>query len=253
LTPSGTDPERDGPEPIGCRLLQAFLRRYAEKEADAVVPFLAGRRILDLGAGEGYVADALRRRTGAWTCAVDVGLFRRAAVPYLTYDGTRLPFQDCAFDTTLLLLTLHHCAEAEAVLDEALRVTRRRLIVMESVYRNARERFWLDLLDGRVNRSRHGGRMHIALTFRTPGEWAALFAARRLRPLAARWLGPWWERLVHHPILFVLEKPQPPAPLSPSMGEDTDEGANSPEPSVSCSPYPRPIPEGHMRELKSPL
>ncbi|MGH7278543.1 MAG: class I SAM-dependent methyltransferase, partial [Candidatus Rokuibacteriota bacterium] len=121
-------------------MLHAFLRRYARRQAATVAPFVVGRRILDLGAGEAYVAAALAPR---WTCAVDVGPFRRAPGRYVVYDGGRLPFPDGAFDTTLLLLVLHHCADADAVLDEACRVTRRRVIVTESVYRNRRERFWL--------------------------------------------------------------------------------------------------------------
>ncbi len=207
LKPSGTRPEPGGPAALLSRLLQAFLGRYAEMEADAVCPFLAGRRLLDLGAGEGYVAAAVHRRTGAWTCAVDVGPFRRAAGPYVTYDGLRLPFGDGAFDTTLILLTLHHCAAPETVLDEALRVTRRRLIVTESVYRNRRERFWLDLLDGRLNGYRHGGRMPVPFAFRRAEGWQALFATRGLTPIATRWIGPWWERVVHRPVLFVLDTP----------------------------------------------
>ena len=188
------------------RLLHVFLRLYAEAEAKAVAPFLVGPKLLDLGAGEGYVAGALRERTRLWFCSVDVGAFRRAAGPYVTYDGTRLPFPDAAFDTTLLLLTLHHCVEPEAVLDEVLRVTRRRLIVMESVYRNRLERFWLDLLDGWLNRYRHDGKMTVPLAFRGPQEWQRLFVSRGLRVVEIRWLGSWGERLVHHPLLFVLEK-----------------------------------------------
>jgi ubiquinone/menaquinone biosynthesis C-methylase UbiE len=188
------------------RGLQAFLRRYADSEAAAVAPFLRGRRILDLGAGEGYVAAALRRRIPVWVCSADVGLFRRVDAAYVTYDGSRLPFRDAAFDTTLLLLTLHHCAAPETVLDEAVRVTRRRLIVLESVYRNWRERFWLDLLDSRLNRYRHHGQMPVALAFRCPQEWEWLFASRRLKVVATHYLGSWWERLVHHPALFVCEK-----------------------------------------------
>ena len=191
------------------RLLQTFLRRYAGKQAAAVSPFLFGRRILDLGAGEGFLADVIRRRTGRWVCSVDVGSFGRATGPYVTYDGTRLPFADVTMDTTLILLTLHHCTDAEAVLEEALRVTRWRLIVIESVCRTRLERFWLELLDARLNGYRHGGRMHVPLAFRRPEEWRALFESRGLRAIATQWLGPWWERLVHHPLMFVLEK-QPP-------------------------------------------
>ncbi len=198
-------PRRDG---LAAWLLDAILRRYAEVEATAVAPHLAGHRLLDLGAGEGYVAAALRRRADLWTCAVDVGAFRRTSGPYVAYDGTRLPFRDATFDTTLLLLTLHHCADPASVLDEALRVTRRRLVVTESVCENRRDRFWLDLLDGRLNRRRHGGAMPVALGFRPAEGWQALFASRGLATLHARWLGAWWERLVHRPRLFVLERPE---------------------------------------------
>ncbi len=188
------------------RLLERFLRHYAEGQAAAVAPFVRGRRLLDLGAGEAFVATALRGRDDLMVCSVDVGLFRQAPVPYVVYDGLRLPFRDATFDTTLVLLTLHHCAAPETVLDEALRVTRQRLIVTESVYRNGVDHFWLHLLDGRLNRHRHGGRMPAAPAFGSPERWQALFAARGFATVETRWLGPWWERLVHHPLLYALER-----------------------------------------------
>jgi SAM-dependent methyltransferase len=186
--------------------LQALLRRYAESEAEAIVPFLVGGRLLDLGAGEGYVTAALWRRTGTWVCAVDIGPYRQVPVPYLIYDGSRLPFENGTFDTTLISLALHHCADPEAVLDEALRVTSLRLIILESVYRNRWERFCLEHLDGWLNRYRHGGEMHLPLAFKRAEEWQQLFDARPVRIIDRLWLGSRWERLVHQPLLFVLEK-----------------------------------------------
>ncbi len=193
-------------QPLIARLLQASLCRYAESEAEAIAPFLVGRCLLDLGAGEGYVSAALQRRTGTWTCAVDVGCYRRMPVPYLIYDGSRLPFDDAAFDTTLISLALHHCADPEVVLDEALRVTRSRLIILESVYRHRWERFCLERLDVWLNRYRHGGEMHRPLAFKRAEEWQQVFETRSLRTIDRRWLGSRWARLVHQPLLFVLEK-----------------------------------------------
>jgi SAM-dependent methyltransferase len=184
--------------------VDAFLRRYAIGEADDVRPFVVGPRVLDLGGGEGWVAAALARHGWRVICA-DVGPFARTAGAYVVYDGTRLPFADAAFDTTLLLLTLHHCEKPEAVLDEALRVTRGRLIVTESVYRTRLDRFWLDLLDGRFNRLRHGGLMPTPLGFRRAEDWRALFTSRGLTLTATVWLGGRLERLIHHPVAFVLD------------------------------------------------
>ena len=181
-------------------LVEALLRRYARRQARDVAPWIVGSRALDLGAGEGFVLAALGIGT-----AVDVGPFRRAAIPYVVYDGSALPFAAATFDTTLLLLTLHHCDKPESVLDEAVRVTRHRLILTESVYRNRLDHFWLRALDPRFNRHRHAGRMPAPLAFRTDAEWKALFASRHLRPVAARWLGSHLERLIHHPRLYVLD------------------------------------------------
>jgi SAM-dependent methyltransferase len=183
-------------------VVEAFLQRYARRQARDVAPWIVGSRVLDLGAGEGFVLAAL----GAGI-AVDVGSFRRAAVPYVVYDGSALPFAEATFDTTLLLLTLHHCDKAESVLDEAVRVTRHRLILTESVYRNRLDRFWLRALDRRFNRLRHTGRMPAPLAFRPSAAWEALFASRRLRLITARWLGSNLERLIHHPRLYVLDVP----------------------------------------------
>jgi SAM-dependent methyltransferase len=185
--------------------VERLLRWYAQRQTAAIREFVVGRRVLDLGAAEAYVAAALADRTGTWACGVDIGAYRRAGVPYVVYDGGRLPFQDASFDTTLLLLTLHHCDAPEVVLDEAIRVTRRRLVVTESVYRTRLERFWLDALDGRVNRFRHDSAMPPALHVRPPQAWARLFETRALSVVATRWLGSALERLVHHPVLWALD------------------------------------------------
>jgi hypothetical protein len=87
-----------------------------------------------------------------------------------------------------------------------LRVTGVRLIILESVYRYRWERFCLERLDDWLNRYRHGGDMHSALGLKRVDEWQRIFAARSLETVDRRWLGSRWERLVHQPALFVLEK-----------------------------------------------
>jgi len=188
------------------RLLQSFLRRYARREARALAPYVVGTRVLDLGAGEGWVGEALRGLTPVWACGVDVAPFGLADGPYVVYDGTRLPFPDDAFDSTLISFALHHCDQPDAVLAEAVRVTRARLLVVESVYRSRSERFWLNLLDARLNRRRHGGRMNVPLGFKSPDAWRALFESRGLAVVAMEWIGSRLESLVHHPLLFVVDK-----------------------------------------------
>src|SRR5262245_27274798 len=185
----------------------ALLRRYASGEAAAVAPHVRGRRVLDLGAAEGWVAAALGATTSVWACGADVGPHRRAPGAYVVYDGARLPFGAGVFDTTLALLPLHHWPAPGTVLAEAVRVTRQRLIVTESVWRTRLERFWLVTLDGRLNGLRHEGRMAPAVSVRRPEQWRELFRSRGLTIAHEQWLGSRCERLVHHPLLVVLDVP----------------------------------------------
>ncbi len=77
---------------------------------------------------------------------------------------------------------------------------------MESVSRNPWERFWLHLLGGGLNLHRHDGGMPVPRAFRSPAQWRTWFESLGLRLAHERWLGWRWERFVHHPLLFVLEK-----------------------------------------------
>ena len=166
---------------IGARsLLARVLRLRGRGKAERVDRLLPpASRVLDLGCGEGHVGAALADLGHRVTLA-DVADFHRAALPFARYDGRRLPFTNDAFDAVVLYFVLHHAADPEAALAEAMRVGRR-VVVVESVYRTARERRVLDLLDRLANRLR-GGRVMAKqeehLHFRPAAEWAEL--ARRL-------------------------------------------------------------------------
>jgi len=188
------------------QLLQRFLRRYARGEARALAPYVVGKRLLDLGSGEGWVGAALRELAPIRDCGADVAPFRLVPGRYVVYDGARLPFRDRTFDTTLISFALHHCDAPETVLAEAVRVTRIRLLVVESLYLPRSERFWLDLLDARLNRHRHGGRMNAPGAFKSPEAWRTLFASHGLAVVGTEWIGSRLEHLVHHPLLFVMDK-----------------------------------------------
>jgi 2-polyprenyl-3-methyl-5-hydroxy-6-metoxy-1,4-benzoquinol methylase len=102
----------------------------------ALVDFVAeraGRRVLDLGCGLGGYSRALGER-GHDCYALDVvddyverarGLGVRADV----YDGERLPLDDRAVDTVVLIEVLEHLADPAALLREAARVARESVLV----------------------------------------------------------------------------------------------------------------------------
>lgn len=136
--------------PLLRRLFAATIPARVAIKGDRLWPHLhdAGT-ILDLGSGHGGVCRELRRR-GAdvqpWD-VVDASVFDDTHP--LLYDGDRLPLPDDAVDTVLLCTVLHHTPDPEAVLAEATRVARRRLVVMEDVHDTplqARLTRWADAL-----------------------------------------------------------------------------------------------------------
>lgn len=183
------------------------------------VPRGRSLRILDLGAGEGYVGAALKRKLDADVHLADVVDLNRTDLPHRVYDGRRLPIEDAAVDVTVLYFVLHHARDPEAVLREALRVARGRVVVVESVVTGPWQHRILRFLDRQVNRLRSRGRMRTQeahLSLRPARDWADL--ARRVGARIVH------HRVRRHPVhpqaFYVLEPPAAPA-ASASAGEES--------------------------------
>ncbi len=126
--------------------------------------------ILELGSGMGSVIQILRDR-GHRVAAFDVRdtSVRDDLSPAL-YDGMRLPIRDRDCDICLLSTVLHHCANPDQVLAEALR-TAKKVIIIEDVYDTPWQRrltHWLDsLLNWEFHTHPHSNR--------SDAEWKASF------------------------------------------------------------------------------
>jgi ubiquinone/menaquinone biosynthesis C-methylase UbiE len=147
------------------------------KQARIARHLARGTRILDIGAGHGGLCRALRQE-GFEVVPVDVkDLSLFPDVRPVIYDGKTLPFPGAAFDTSLLITMLHHTPDPEAMLREAMRVTKGRLVVMEDIYRNAVQRELTFLTDSLVNLE-FEGHPH---TNKTDAGWQEVFARLGLR------------------------------------------------------------------------
>ena len=89
---------------------------------------LGGRRLIDIGCGQGRLAGALAE-DGARVTGVDPGTaaiaVARESVPGARFEiasAERLPFADAAFEGAVLLNSLHHVPDPAAALREAARV-----------------------------------------------------------------------------------------------------------------------------------
>ena len=89
---------------------------------------LTGARILDVGGGPGYFAEAFARRGADYvTCEPDVGEMAAAGIHLessVRGSGLELPFRDGVFDLTYSSNVAEHVAEPWRMGREMLRVTR---------------------------------------------------------------------------------------------------------------------------------
>jgi len=112
--------EKQNPDPFYVKLAARSIASF---------PFpLAGRRVLDLGAGSGHYSAAMQD-AGAQIFAVDLdeGDLRRASdrgLAVLAGDGTRLPFPDGTFDGVFCSNMLEHTPTPMRIFDEIERTLR---------------------------------------------------------------------------------------------------------------------------------
>lgn len=161
-------------------------------------PLLEGgrRRLLDVGAGNGAVAESLAAwaaaRGAQWRLtALDLHpqiaplADEREHVAAVRGDGLRLPFPDRAFDAAYTVLTLHHLADEAAVrlIAEMARVSRD-VVLVNDLERTRAAHLGARLLAATVWRSnrltRHDGPLSVLRSF-TAGELLELGERAGLR------------------------------------------------------------------------
>ena len=173
-----------------------------------IKPYVAGKSVLDLGSGDGQVGFRLSSEGYAVTLC-DVMDFNTAPMPLVKFDGKTLPFESKSFDTTLLLTVLHHAKNPLQVLHEAMRVTKERIIVIESICFNSEHRRLNMLLDWFYNRVVHAD-VPCPFNFQAPWGWENTFAKNglRLAPVKEPDLGIDQQVVPEYHWLYALEVPK---------------------------------------------
>ena len=191
-----------------------LLRWAGRRKARHVSRHLERGRILDVGAGEGYVAAHLNGG-GRSLFMTDVAPTFRMPLPRVVSPAERLPFPDDTFDGVLVCLALHHTEDAMASVQEALRVSAGPVVVTESVVESDKERRRLRFLDRLANAPRErrkGPTRGSPPHFRGRKEWEALFQRAGGTVERVEVLNRW----IHRHELFVV---QPAAVTHPTAAQ----------------------------------
>lgn len=147
------------------------LEQRAEDLVQAFENYLSAQdQILDIGGGWGFYAHPLRKR-GCHLTVLDVHKPSFQQAPVVVYDGSWMPFQNKSFHTSLFVTTLHHVEKVDDLIQDAVRVTKRFIIVVEDLYHHSLGRVWTIMRDQFYNFEFFGHPKN----FKTQPEWTQTF------------------------------------------------------------------------------
>ena len=113
---------------------------------DRINPYMSGSSsLLHIRCGNGRVAETFADSHSVQL--VDTINRNETPLPFALYNGTTLPFDDKSLDTSLLVNVLSHSENPIDSLREAIRVTRNRIIIKETVYFNEAQRCFSEFMD----------------------------------------------------------------------------------------------------------
>lgn len=166
-------------------ILTWVMKRRARRKADLLRPSLTqvkdnhGHpvRLLDLGAGEGYVGEILEKEDGINVTLADVRPSNQTDLPFLHLQQEKLPLATNAVHVVSLVFVLHHTPNPVEVLREALRAASDRVVIVESTCEGPWWCWWLRQIDGLANYARSGGTMdEQPAAFRSQEGWLQAIA-----------------------------------------------------------------------------
>lgn len=155
------------------------MRRLSELLAE-LIPLSCS--LLDVGCGDGKLARSLLdKRPDLRIEGVDVLVRDRVWLPVQAFDGKSLPYPASSFDGAMLIDVLHHTRDPLALLREALRVSRRWLIVKDHVLNGPAAALRLRFMDY-IGNSHHA--VALPYNYLSTGEWNEVHRALNVKVAA---------------------------------------------------------------------
>jgi ubiquinone/menaquinone biosynthesis C-methylase UbiE len=141
------------------------------KQAAAMIP--PGSQLLDVGCGDGSLAARVAQIVPLTNVqGAEVHARPDCAIECRLFDGKSLPFPDNSFDVCLFVDVLHHTMDPETICREAVRVSRKHVVIKDHLCENRVDDATLRFMDWAGNRS-HG--VALPYNYLSQKRWDKLF------------------------------------------------------------------------------
>ncbi len=156
-------------------------------------------RVLDIGCGNGIISKLLINNLRIQITGCDIKNYLIYNIPFVKFNGSKLPFKKNEFDAVILNDVLHHLPylEQDNLIKESSRVARK-VFVFE-----AEPSITGKIADIILNKF-HYGDLYAPLTFRNIEDWQKLFKKLSLNSEVVKLRKPFWYPFSH--IAFELQK-----------------------------------------------
>lgn len=191
-------------------LVERVIKNMVAGTVDFLEGFVQeGEKIIDIGGGGGWISQELQKRKKTKNLILDVINLNQTGLPLVIYDGKNMPFADNTFDTVLLICVLHHCQDPFRVLQEAKRIVKKRIIVIENISTSRLGGIALRFKDAIANivfcllANSLREITNLPFDFKTVPEWEKIFKSLDLKVVFKKEFRP---PMSHHSIAFIVKK-----------------------------------------------
>ena len=164
--------------------------RRAKRSFEKVKNYIIGKKILDLGAGDGLLAREIKEQLDKEVILVDIVDYNYTDLPLILYNSEgKLPLMDEEVDTTILYTVLHHSSDPEHLLEEAMRVTKHRLIIKEAYIEEDNSKMTNSFFDWFYNRVIGDEDINVPLNFLKVEGWEKILKSCGFDVIETKYIG----------------------------------------------------------------
>ncbi len=202
-------------------ILRKFIRKHVDNEKDIrtnelqhvkprfekIKRYIIGKKVLDLGAGNGLLALEIKKELHKDVILVDVVDYNYTDLPLILYiPEDKIPLANEEADTTILYTVLHHASDPKHLLEEAARITRQRLVIKEAYIDEEDIRMTNSFFDWFYNRIIGDEDITVPLNFLKVEEWKKLLASYGFNVIETEYVGIDEPLVPEHHVFIIADK-----------------------------------------------